>query len=126
MNNVRSFMVLAAVFFLFIGACTYAANVVQAIDKGTQLAYNLNVENDRKVKAELNIPGEESYSGAQVAYMIRNMADDDADIEVNGVSYSRFSDHETMDPAVVDLNKTYRATYNRDASGYLIKIVFRG
>ncbi|MDO3412848.1 hypothetical protein QWJ34_23985 [Saccharibacillus sp. CPCC 101409] len=125
MSNARNFMILAAAFLLFIGACTYAAGTVRAVDDAAKLAYNLNAENDRKVKTALGAPGDELYSGAQVVYMIRNIADGEADIEVDGVLFPRCAQYEDMDPAVVALNKTYRAVYRRDAAGYLTKIVFR-
>lgn len=126
MGNAKSFMMLAAVFFLFIGACTYAAEVVHAIDGGTRLLYRVNENNDSKVKAKLDAPGSEVYSAAQIVCMIRNIEELDADIEVDGLLYSRSMDYEELNPALVDSSKIYRAVYMRDISGYLIKIVFRG
>lgn len=119
-------MVLAAVFFLFIGACTYAVNVIQSIEHGTQLAYALKTDQDRKVKATLSVPGQETYTGAAIVNIIRNIQESDMNVEVNGVLYLRTGTYEEFDPSGVDLRKTYRATYERDATGYLIKIVFRG
>ncbi|GGO07245.1 hypothetical protein [Saccharibacillus kuerlensis] len=125
MSSARSFMVLAAVFLLFIGACSYAAEVARTIEAGARISYALNSDRDRKVKTMLSTPGEEHYSGVQVAYMIRNIAEDKINIEVNGVLYVYGSDYESMDPAQIDLNLTYRADYYRDTDGSLNKIVFR-
>lgn len=119
-------MVLAAVFFLFIAACTYTVNVIQSIEHGTMLAYELKTDQDRKVKTSLSVPGEETFTGAAVVNMIRNLEESDMNIEVNGVLYLRTGTYEDFDPSGVDLNKTYRASYERDTAGYLIKIVFRG
>ncbi|WP_156951030.1 hypothetical protein [Saccharibacillus sacchari] len=126
MSNARSFMVLAAVFFLFIGACTYTVNVIQSIEHGTRLAYALKTDQDRKVKAKLSAPGEETYSGAAIVNIIRNIQESDLDIEVNGMLYLRTGNYEDFDPSRIDLSKRYRAIYERDSAGYLIKIVFRG
>ncbi|NGZ74500.1 hypothetical protein [Saccharibacillus alkalitolerans] len=126
MDNAKSFMMLAAVFLLFIGACTYAAEVARTIDEGTSLVYGLNAEEVRKVKTVLDAPGEEVYSGAQVVHMIRNIAEGGADIEVEGRLYVCTMDYETLDPAQIGLQHKYRASYQRDAYGNLNKIVFRG
>lgn len=119
-------MVLAAVFFLFIGACTYTVNMIQSIEHGTRLAYTLKTDQDRKVKATLAVPGEETYTGAAIVNMVRNIQQSDMNIEVNGILYLRTGTYEDLDPSGVDLSKTYRATYERDTAGYIIKIVFRG
>jgi len=119
-------MVLAAVFFLFIGACTYTVNAIQSIEHGTRIAYALKMDQDRKVKAALAVPGEETYTGAAIVNIIRSIQENDMNVEVNGVLYIRTGTYEDFDPSRVDLSKKYRATYERDAAGNLIKIVFRG
>lgn len=125
MENARSFMTLAAVFLLFIGACTYAADVARSINEGTRLAYDLNMNKDRKIKTELGISVEERYSGAQIVCMIRDMEEKGASIEVNGTLYAAGSDYAAIDPGSINLKLDYRVSYERDAHGNLNKIVFR-
>lgn len=122
-NNIRSIMILAAIFFLFLGAATYAVTNVAAINDGTELAYKLNADNDRQVKALLDIPGEEVYSGAMIVNLIRT-EERDIDIEVGGVLYSRLDNYTSFNPASINLNQQYKATYSRDESGYILKVSF--
>lgn len=122
-KNVRSFMILSAIFFLFLGASTYAVTVVAEINNGTQLAYKLNADNDRQVKAKIATPGEEVYSGATIANMIRT-EERDIDIEVGGVLYSRLDNYTSFNPTAINLSQKYKATYSRDESGYLLKVSF--
>lgn len=125
MGNAKSFMTLAAMFALFIGACTYAADVARSIDAGTQLAYELNADQDGKIKTELGLDYEERYSGAQILLMIRGLAEEGADIEVNGTLYRSGSNDDNLDPASLNLKHAYRAYYERGTDGTLKKIVFR-
>ncbi|MCQ4085596.1 hypothetical protein [Saccharibacillus sp. JS10] len=126
MNNTRSFIELAAILFLFIGACTYTVTVIESIESGTELVYNLNTDRDRQVKTVYTGILEETYTGANIVHTIRSMKESEVDVEVNGVLYAKTQDYEEFDPSVIDLKKTYHAIYQRDASGSLIKIVFRG
>lgn len=122
-KNIRSFMILSVIFFLFLGASTYAVNTVTAINDGTVLAYKLNADNDRQVKAQLAIPGEEVYSGAMIVNLIRT-EERDIDIEVGGVLYSRLDNYTSFNPAAINLNQQYKATYSRDESGFILKVSF--
>jgi hypothetical protein len=122
-KNIRSFMILSALFFLFLGASTYAVNTVTAINDGTELAYKLNADNDRQVKAQLAIPGEEVYSGAMIVNLIRT-EERDMDIEVGGVLYSRLDNYTSFNPVAINLTQKYKATYSRDESGYILNVSF--
>ncbi|MCL6663462.1 MULTISPECIES: hypothetical protein [Paenibacillus] len=122
-KNARSFMLLAAIFFLFLGASTNAVNVVAAINDGTEIAYKLNADNDRQVKAKLDTPGQEIYMGAAIVNLIRT-EERDIDIEVNGVMYSRLDTYTSFNPAAINLSQKYKAIYSRDESGYLLKVSF--
>jgi hypothetical protein len=122
-KNARSFITLTFFFFLFLGACTYAINVVAALNDATELAYKLNADNDRQVKAKLAIPGEEIYSGSMIVNIIRT-EERDIDIEVGGVLYSRLDNYASFNPSSINLSQTYKATYSRDESGYLLKVSF--
>lgn len=122
-NNVRSFMILSAIFFLLLGACTYAVTIVTTINDGTELAYKLNADNDRQVKATIATPGEEVYTGATIVNLIRT-EERDIDIEVSGVLYSRLDNYTSFNPSAINLIQKYKATYSRDESGYLLKVSF--
>ncbi|MBD7970290.1 hypothetical protein [Paenibacillus gallinarum] len=122
-KNARSFMILSAIFFLFLGSVTYAVNVVKTINDSTEIAYKLNADNDRQVKAKLATPGEEMYSGATIVNLIRT-EERDIDIEVGGVLYSRLDNYTSFNPSVINLSQKYKATYSRDESGYLLKVSF--
>ncbi|OMF76751.1 hypothetical protein [Paenibacillus glucanolyticus] len=122
-KNVRSFMMLSAFFFLFLGASTSAVTSIAAINDGTELAYKLNADNDRQVKAKLAIPGEEVYSGAMIVNLIRT-EERDIDIEVGGVLYSRLDNYTSFNPSAIRLTQKYKATYSRDESGYILKVSF--
>ncbi len=125
MGNTKSFMTLAAMFALFIGACTYAADVARSIDAGTRLVYELNTDQAGKIKTELGLDYEERYSGAQILLMIRGLAEDGADIEVNGKMYRSGSNEDNVDPAILNVKLAYRAFYERSTDGTLNKMVFR-
>lgn len=122
-KNARSFMILSAIFFLFLGSVTYAVNVVKTINDSTEIAYKLNADNDRQVKAKLATPGEEIYSGATIVNLIRT-EERDIDIEVGGVLYSRLDNYTSFNPSAINLNQKYKANYSRDESGYLLKVSF--
>ncbi|WP_145142289.1 hypothetical protein [Paenibacillus sp. Y412MC10] len=123
-KNIRSFMILSAIIFLFLGASTYAVNTVAAINDGTKLAYRINTDNDRQVKAQLAVPGEEVYSGAMIVNLIRT-EERDIDIEVGGVLYSPLDNYTSFNPAAINLTQKYKATYSRDESGYILKVSFK-
>ncbi|KQY91026.1 hypothetical protein ASD24_24840 [Paenibacillus sp. Root52] len=122
-SNIRSFMLLSAGFFLFLGTGTYAVKTVESINEGTKLAYKLNAENDRQVKAKIAIPGEEVYSGSMIVNLIRT-EERDMDIEVGGVLYSKLDNYTSFNPTPINLNQRYKATYSRDESGYILKVSF--
>lgn len=122
-KNVRSFMILSAFFFLFIGASTHAVTSIAAINDATEIAYKLNADNDRQVKAKLATPGEEIYSGAMIVNLIRT-EERDIDIEVGGVLYSRLENYTSFNPSAINLTQKYKATYSRDESGYILNVSF--
>ncbi|MGC6586206.1 hypothetical protein ACPV3A_14710 [Paenibacillus sp. Dod16] len=122
-SNARSFMILSAIFLLFLAAATHAVTVVSTVNDGTELAYKLNADNDRQVKATIATPGEEIYSGAMIVNLIRT-EERDIDIEVGGVLYSRLDNYTSFNPTAINLNQKYKATYNRDESGYLLQVSF--
>ncbi|OWA37356.1 hypothetical protein B9G55_04655 [Saccharibacillus sp. O16] len=125
MENARSFMLLAAAFSLFIGACTYAAQTVQAMDHATWLVYNLNVNSSGKVHTTQGDTVQPVYSGAQILFMIRNAESGEANIEVNGTLYVSGNDYTELDPTPFLLHEAYQANYLRDRDGNLTKISFR-
>ncbi len=125
MENGRSFMMLAAAFSLFIGACAYAAQTVQSIEKGTRLVYDLNVQSSRKVQTVLGADAQQTYSGAQILFLIRSSESGEANIEVNGTLYVSGSDYTELNPAGILLDRLYKADYFRDRDGNLVKIAFR-
>ncbi len=125
MENARSFVMLAAIFFLFIGACTYAAQTVRSIEDGTRLAYSLNANGGGKIQTALETEDRQSYTGAQILFMIRSGENGDPNIEVDGVLYAAGNDYTELSPAGIAMGNAYSADYLRDQSGNLIKIAFR-
>ncbi|OWR32764.1 hypothetical protein CDO73_03975 [Saccharibacillus sp. O23] len=125
MENARSFMMLAAIFFLFIGACTYAAQTVQSIENASRLVYGLNASGGGKIQTTLEAEDRQTYSGAQILFMIRNGDAGDANIEVDGVPYAAGNDYTELNPSGIAMGHAYSADYLRDPSGNLIKIAFR-
>lgn len=125
MENARSFMVLAAIFSLFIGACTYAAQTVRSIEDGTRLVYSLTANGGGKIQTTLGADKGQTYSGAQILFMIRNGETGDANIEVDGTLYAAGNDYTELNPAGIVPGRAYTADYMRDQTGNLIKIAFR-
>lgn len=125
MENARSFVMLAAIFSLFIGACTYAAQTVRSIEDGTRLVYSLNANGGGKIQTALETGDRQAYTGAQILFMIRSGENGAPNIEVDGTLYAAGRDYTELSPAGIVMDHAYSVDYFRDSSGNLIKIAFR-
>ncbi|MEN1990245.1 hypothetical protein [Paenibacillus hubeiensis] len=67
---------------------------------------------------------EETYSGAEVLQSIQRIQDIGANIQVEGVTFPKYLDIDDADVSMINLRKSYKVQYVRDAKGTVTTIIF--
>lgn len=113
-------------FLLFISAIWTAGELFnenhKALDIVDQAIYGRDRDLLSAPKIEKN--GDNSVSGAIVLQTIRNISAQNADIQVNGVTFSKNLDIDETDVSMIDLSKSYRSQFIRDSKGIMTNIIF--
>ncbi|MEK4983585.1 hypothetical protein [Bacillus sp. FSL K6-6540] len=116
---------IAASIVFFVAAATLSAvflfqqqDVLNAHQKAAE-------QEERRLFTGLEIIGEKTYTGAEVIQSIFHIHELDADIMVDGITFPKTLDIETVNVSLIDPHRKYIVSYQRDGTGKIQTIVFR-
>jgi len=122
-ESVSDYLYYAAWIMLFLialGTASTDLSIQQRAQQSMQEAATV----DHRLFTTFGSVEEETYSGAEVLQSIQRIQDIRANIQVEGVTFQQTLDIDSADVSMINLRKTYKVQYVRDASGTVTTIIF--
>jgi hypothetical protein len=122
----RTMLEMSAALLVFLMAAGSGLMLFQNGASLNRLAYVNGQAQDRSLHQTYTpISGDGSVSGAEVLQAIARLDEGDAEIVVDGVRFAPPLEREQLTSAGIRLTGRYRPDYERDASGYLQRLLLR-
>ncbi|MFS0841359.1 hypothetical protein [Paenibacillus sp. 1P03SA] len=125
MSNITKLLFFSAVFLLFLAALYAAIELSKtskfAADGADLMIYGI----DRDLTQQPKVEGEPEVSGKDVLQSIFHITDINADIEVDGIFFSKALNIDETDVSMIQVNRKYSVDHLRRADGSLHKVVFQ-
>ncbi|WP_164685080.1 hypothetical protein [Brevibacillus reuszeri] len=118
-----SLMYIAAWILIIVVALGSASNGITAQSRALEVV-NHEVKKDHRLYIDFGSVEEETYTGAEVLQTIKNMKAIDADVQVGSSFFTKDYDVETIDVSMIDLQKSYKVKFIRNAAGSVTTIKF--
>ncbi|MFS0874018.1 hypothetical protein [Paenibacillus xylanilyticus] len=122
-ESVSDYLYYAAWIMLFLIALGTASTDL-SIQQRAQQSMQETATVDHRLFTTFGSVEEETYSGAEVLQSIQRIQDIRANIQVEGVTFQQTLDIDSADVSMINLRKTYKVQYVRDASGTVKTIIF--
>ncbi|MEK4439035.1 hypothetical protein [Paenibacillus sp. FSL K6-2862] len=122
-ESVSDYLYYAAWIMLFLislGTASTDISIQQQAQQSMQEAATI----DHRLFTTFGSVEEETYSGAEVLQSIQRIQDIRANIQVEGVTFQQTLDIDSADISMINLRKTYKVQYVRDAKGTVTTIIF--
>lgn len=122
-ESVSDYLYYAAWIMLFLialGTASTDLSIQQRAQQSMQEAATV----DHRLFTTFGSVEEETYSGAEVLQSIQRIQDIRANIQAEGVTFQQTLDIDSTDVSMINLRKTYKVQYVRDASGTVTTIIF--
>ncbi|MBV6717214.1 hypothetical protein [Paenibacillus chitinolyticus] len=125
MSNISRLLIFSAVFLMFLTALYVAIELSYtsklAADGADSMIYGI----DRNLTQQSKIESEPVVPGAYVLQSIFHISDLDADIDVDGIHFSKALNIDETDVSMIQVNRKYSVEHLRRADGSLHKVVFQ-
>ncbi|QNR65214.1 hypothetical protein IAQ67_14960 [Paenibacillus peoriae] len=125
MKNAASMIEFSALFFLFLTALISGSYLFETTHRTMVEADSTINGRDRNLIETPLIEGSETVDGASVVQSIFQIAEINADIQVDGLLYDKNLNMDYTDVSMINVNDMYRTEYQRDSDGILQKLIFR-
>ncbi|PYY31009.1 hypothetical protein [Paenibacillus illinoisensis] len=122
-ESVSDYLYYAAWIMLFLIALGTASTDI-SIQQQAQHSMQEAATVDHRLFTTFGSVEEETYSGAEVLQSIQSIQNIRANIQAEGVTFQQTLDIDSTDVSMINLRKTYKVQYVRDASGTVTTIIF--
>lgn len=109
---------------LFFLAITIGLQLYEELSRTLDLTYEASTELDTALETGYAEAVEETVRGSVILMSIYHLEEIGADIVVDGNVYLQSLDVRQTDLSAVDWNRNYSVTYERNAQGKLVRIIY--
>lgn len=124
-NLTRSWLEFVVAVTLFVTALSVSSYLYFSAGQTIEQSYRTGKELDRNVHTTLVITGDYTVSGSEVLQSLYHIGQAGIDIEVDDVIFRPDLDPDRRDLSMIDVHQFYVPIYQRDATGQLVKLIFR-